>query len=172
MRFFFLAAIVLTIVGAVIVNNAPWVRLRANRLTYLHPYPLRRWPIPSAAAIERFSTRSSEWAGSTTAFIISLAVVLAWLATGPLFAFSDTWQLVINTITSVATFVMVFLIQRAQNKDSLAMHLKLSELIAAVRGSADRMMVVEELTEAELRQLHAHYLELVQARKTDETTRS
>jgi low affinity Fe/Cu permease len=122
--------------------------------------------------IERFSTRASEWAGSTTAFIISLAVVLAWLATGPLFAFSDTWQLVINTITSVATFVMVFLIQRAQNKDSLAMHLKLSELIAAVRGSADRMMVVEELTEAELRQLHAHYLELVQARKTDQTTTS
>jgi low affinity Fe/Cu permease len=123
-------------------------------------------------AIGRFSTRASEWAGSTTAFIISLAVVLAWLATGPLFAFSETWQLVINTITSVATFVMVFLIQRAQNKDSLAMHLKLSELIAAVRGSADRMMVVEELTEAELRQLHAHYLELVQARKTDETTTS
>ena len=123
-------------------------------------------------AIERFSTRASEWAGSTTAFIISLAVVLAWLATGPLFAFSDTWQLAINTITSVATFVIVFLIQRAQNKDSLAMHLKLSELIAAVRGSADRMMVVEELTEAELRQLHAHYLELVQARKTDETTTS
>jgi low affinity Fe/Cu permease len=79
---------------------------------------------------------------------------------------------VINTITSVATFVMVFLIQRAQNKDSLAMHLKLSELIAAFRGSADRMMVVEELTEAELRQLHAHYLELVQARKTDETPSS
>jgi low affinity Fe/Cu permease len=77
-----------------------------------------------------------------------------------LFRYSDTWQLVINTITNIVTFVMVFLIQRAQNKDSLAMQIKLSELLAAVKGSADEMLAVEELSEEELRRLHARYLQL------------
>jgi low affinity Fe/Cu permease len=111
-------------------------------------------------AVEGFSARVSDWAGSTTAFICSLLLVIAWIATGPLFNYSDTWQLVINTITNVVTFVMVFLIQRAQNKDSLAMQVKLSGLLAAIRGSADAMLAVEDLSEEELRALHARYLEL------------
>jgi low affinity Fe/Cu permease len=113
-----------------------------------------------ARSVERFSTQMSDWTGSTAAFVASLLLVFAWTATGPLFRFSDTWQLVINTITNVVTFVMVFLIQRAQNKDSLAMQIKLSELLAVVRGADDRIVAVEELSEEELRHLHARYLQL------------
>jgi low affinity Fe/Cu permease len=110
--------------------------------------------------MERFSTLVSEWSGSTTAFLCSLLLVAAWTATGPLFNYSDTWQLVINTVTNVVTFVMVFLIQRAQKKDSLAMQIKLSELLTATRGPAHPIAGVEELSEEELRRLHARYLEL------------
>ena len=115
-----------------------------------------------ADRIERFSTFISQWAGSTTAFISSLIVVVAWAVAGPLFEYSDSWQLIINTVTSVVTFVMVFLIQRAQNKDTLAVQIKLSELLAATRGSDDPMVAIEALSESELRRLHARYLELVQ----------
>jgi low affinity Fe/Cu permease len=110
--------------------------------------------------MERFSTWVSEWTGSTTAFICSLLVVMAWILTGPLFHYSDTWQLVINTITNVVTFVMVFLIQRAQNKESLATQIKLSELLSAVRQNPGFIVAVEQLSEKELRRLHARYLEL------------
>src|SRR3984893_1167416 len=113
-----------------------------------------------AEAIESISTVTSEWTGSTAAFVISVVIVSVWIITGPLFRYSDTWQLVINTITNVVTFVMVFLIQRAQNKDSLAMQIKLSELLAVLRGADDRIVAVEELSEEELRQLHARYLQL------------
>lgn len=111
--------------------------------------------------IERFSTFISQWAGSTTAFVCSLIVVIAWAVAGPFFKYSDSWQLIINTVTNVATFVMVFLIQRAQNKDALAVQIKLSELLAAARGSDDPMVAIEELSESELRRLHARYIELV-----------
>jgi low affinity Fe/Cu permease len=113
-----------------------------------------------AFSVERFSTQMSDWTGSTVAFVSSLLLVFAWIVTGPVFRFSDTWQLVINTITNVVTFVMVFLIQRAQNKDSLAMQIKLSELLAVLRGADDRIVAVEELSEEELRHLHARYLQL------------
>jgi low affinity Fe/Cu permease len=110
---------------------------------------------------ERFSTFISQWAGSSTALISSLIVVIAWAVAGPLFKYSDSWQLIINTVTNVATFVMVFLIQRAQNKDALAVQIKLSELLAAARGSEDPVVAIEELSESELRRMHARYLELV-----------
>jgi low affinity Fe/Cu permease len=113
-----------------------------------------------ARAIESFSTRVTEWTGSTRGFIGSVLMVVVWMATGPVYRYSDTWQLIINTLTNVVTFVMVFLIQRAQNKDALAMQIKLSELLAAVKGSADEIVAVEELSEDELRRLHARYLEL------------
>jgi low affinity Fe/Cu permease len=116
----------------------------------------RRWTQP----IERFSTSVSQWTGSTPAFVASVLVVLGWVVTGPLFGYSNTWQLVINTITNVITFVMVFLIQRAQNKDTLAMQIKLNELVGAVRGSSNEVIAVEDLSEEELRQLHGRYLEL------------
>ena len=86
--------------------------------------------------------------------------MLAWLITGPLFGFSNTWQLVINTGTTIVTFLMVFLIQRSQNKDALAVQLKLNELVAAMKGASNRLIDVEDLSEDELAALHAHYRKL------------
>lgn len=119
--------------------------------------------------LERFATAATRWTGSTAAFILSCAVVLAWLVTGPLFHYSDTWQLAINTGTTVATFLMVFLIQRSQNKDALAIHLKLNELVAAMEGASNRLIDVEDLTERELAILHQHYQRLVEMAKRDLT---
>jgi low affinity Fe/Cu permease len=122
---------------------------------------------PFGLALERIATGVTWWTGSTTAFILACAVVLAWLITGPLFHYSDTWQLVINTGTTVATFLMVFLIQRSQNKDALAIHLKLNELVAAMEGASNRLIDVEDLTEVELTILHQHYRRLVDMAKRD-----
>lgn len=117
------------------------------------------------ARAEGFSTHVSQWAGSTAAFVAALGVVVVWVLSGPFFRYSDTWQLIINTITSIVAFVMVFLIQRAQNKDTLAMQIKLNELLAAVKGSAEPLVAIEQLSEADLRRLHARYTEL--ARRDD-----
>jgi low affinity Fe/Cu permease len=108
----------------------------------------------------RFATWISEKSGSTPAFMAALSVVVIWAATGPLFHFSDTWQLVINTGTTVVTFLMVFLIQHAQNKDALAVQLKLNEIVAAIDGASNRLISVEDLSEDELELLHAHYRKL------------
>jgi low affinity Fe/Cu permease len=108
----------------------------------------------------RFATWISEKAGSTWAFTIALLVVIVWAATGPLFHYSDTWQLVINTSTTIVTFLMVFLIQRAQNKGELAVQLKLNELVAAVDAANNRLISVEDLSEDELEVLHKHYRKL------------
>jgi len=117
--------------------------------------------------LARFSRRATYWSGTSTAFGIAALTIIVWLATGPLFRFSDTWQLVINTGTTIVTFLMVFLIQRAQNKDSRAVHLKLNELVAAMRGASNRLINVEELTEAEVKVLHEHYCALVELAKAD-----
>jgi low affinity Fe/Cu permease len=114
-----------------------------------------------------FATRVSSATGSTPAFIIALLVVLVWLGTGPLFGYSDTWQLVINTGTTIVTFLMVFLIQRAQNKESLAVQLKLNELVAAVKHASNRLISVEDLSDQELEILHAHYRRLAEMAKDD-----
>ena len=92
-------------------------------------------------------------------------VIIVWLVTGPLFHFSDTWQLVINTGTTIVTFLMVFLIQRAQNKDSLAIQLKLNEIVAAIPGASNRLIDVEDLSEAELKRLHQFYARLAEMAK-------
>lgn len=118
-------------------------------------------------SLERFSTRVSQWAGSSPAFGIALAFVLAWALTGPLFHFSQDWQMVINTGTTIATFLMVFLIQRAQNKESRAVQLKLNEVIASQEGASNRLVGAEELSEEELRILHERYLKLVARVKDD-----
>ena len=117
--------------------------------------------------LERFSTMVTRWTGGTSAFIVALGVIVVWAVTGPLFAFSDTWQLVINTSTTIVTFLMVFLIQRAQNKDSRAIHLKLNELVAAMQGASNRLIDSEDLTEDELELLHQYYTELVTLAKKD-----
>jgi low affinity Fe/Cu permease len=118
---------------------------------------------------ERFSTSVTRWTGSTTAFALACGTIVAWAATGPIFDYSDTWQLVINTGTTIVTFLMVFLIQRTQNKDSLAVQLKLNELVAAIEGSSNRLIDVEDLDEKELRTLHEYYGRLAQMAKKDYT---
>jgi low affinity Fe/Cu permease len=99
--------------------------------------------------------------------MLACLVIIVWVVTGPLFHFSDTWQLVINTGTTIVTFLMVFLIQRSQNKDALAVHLKLNEIVAALEGASNRLIDVEDLTEAEIKTLHAHYKKLVAMAKKD-----
>ncbi|PYQ34929.1 MAG: low affinity iron permease family protein [Acidobacteria bacterium] len=111
---------------------------------------------------ENFARKATQWTGRRQAFGIALGIVVVWLLTGPFFHFSDTWQLVINTGTTVVTFLMVFLIQHAQNKDTRAMELKLNELVAAVAGASNRLIDVENLSEEELDVLHDHYRALVE----------
>jgi low affinity Fe/Cu permease len=119
------------------------------------------------AALERFAHRITEWVGGSWAFAVAVAVIVIWGLTGPLFGFSDTWQLIINTGTTIVTFLMVFLIQRFQNKDAQALHLKLNEIVAAVNGASNRLINVEDLSEAEVRALHRHYQKLVEMAKND-----
>jgi low affinity Fe/Cu permease len=120
----------------------------------------RRQSTAIGARFEAFSKVITAWTGSTAAFGCALGVIVVWAALGPVFRFSDTWQLVINTGTTIVTFLMVFLIQRAQNKDSLALHLKLNEIVAAMEGASNRLVDVESLSEKELAQLHRFYTEL------------
>jgi len=122
---------------------------------------------PHHSLAERFARGITNFTGSSTAFLVALGIVLVWLATGPIFRYSNTWQLVINTGTTIITFLMVFLIQRAQNKDSLALQLKLNELIAAMQGASNRLLNVEDLTENELHTLHRFYRELAAMAKRD-----
>src|SRR3954462_1771991 len=119
-------------------------------------------PRPASVG-ERFENLSkviTQFTGSTTAFGLALGVVILWILLGPVFRFSDTWQLVINTGTTIVTFLMVSLIQRTQNKDSLALHLKLNEIVAAMSSASNRLVDVESLSEDELAQLHRFYHEL------------
>jgi low affinity Fe/Cu permease len=111
-------------------------------------------------SLERMSWAATRWTGSSWAFLAALSVIVIWLATGPLFRYSDTWQLVINTGTTIVTFLMVFLIQRAQNKESLAVQLKLNEIVASLEGASNRLIDVEGLSEEELEALHKHYQHL------------
>ena len=116
---------------------------------------------------EKASTKITAWAGSSYAFGTAFFVVIIWGLTGPLFKFSDTWQLVINTGTTVITFLMVFLIQKTQNKDSKAIQLKLNELIAANSEASNRMVDIEDLSEEELDLLHKFYMELSEKAKAE-----
>src|SRR5947199_8877975 len=111
--------------------------------------------------MERLSGRMTAWTGSSLAFALAVVTILVWAVTGPFFKFSDTWQLVINTGTTIVTFLMVFLIQRSQNKDAMAIQLKLNELVAAVEGASNRLIAVEDLSEEEVQVLKKHYKELV-----------
>jgi low affinity Fe/Cu permease len=123
--------------------------------------------------LERFSMNVTRWTGSSLAFAVACATVLLWLLSGPIFGFSDTWQLVINTGTTIVTFLMVFLIQRTQNKDSMAIQLKLNELVAAMEGASNRLIDIEEVSEDELVALQKYYARLVvMARKDEKLTES
>jgi low affinity Fe/Cu permease len=122
----------------------------------------------SMGPLERFARRATAWTGSSWAFALAVLVIIVWAVTGPMFHYSDTWQLVINTGTTIVTFLMVFLIQRSQNKDSVALHLKLNELVAAIEGASNRLINVEDLSEDEVAVLRKHYCRLVELSKKDE----
>ncbi|HCU25067.1 MAG TPA: hypothetical protein DF383_08620 [Deltaproteobacteria bacterium] len=115
----------------------------------------------------RFATAAARKTGRPLAFTVAVIVIAAWAVSGPLFHFSDTWQLVINTSTTIITFLMVFLIQNTQNRDSEAMHLKLDELIRSNKGAHNTLLDLEELTEAELDRLRERYERLAQAARED-----
>jgi low affinity Fe/Cu permease len=128
---------------------------------------------PAPNVLERLSRSVAGWTGTSWAFAAALGIVLVWLVTGPFFGFSDTWQLIINTGTTIVTFLMVFLIQRSQNRDSAAVHLKLNEIVAALQGASNRLVDVEDLNEEELRTLHGYYAALAEMAKRDhDITRS
>src|SRR5687767_12840652 len=118
-------------------------------------------------SFERLAHRATVFSGTTASFIAALFIIAVWLITGPYFGFSDTWQLVINTGTTIITFLMVFLIQRMQNKDSKAIHLKLNELVASLKGPSNRLIDVEDLTEEELETLGNYYKALAQMAKKE-----
>src|SRR3954447_12176924 len=127
--------------------------------------------VRDAGGWARLATRVTDWAGSTTGFLFAAGTIVLWLITGPFFHYSDTWQLVINTGTTIVTFLMVFLIQRAQNKDALALHLKLNEIVAALEGASNRLIDVEDLSEPEIDALRSYYKRLIElARKDDQLT--
>ncbi|HXD85120.1 MAG TPA: low affinity iron permease family protein [Urbifossiella sp.] len=117
--------------------------------------------------LERVSSWATKWTGSSHAFALAVAVIVVWAALGPVFHFSDTWQLVINTGTTIVTFLMVFLIQRGQNKESVALHLKLNELLASLQGPSNRLINIEDMTEAEINRLHQHFSKLVELARKD-----
>lgn len=108
----------------------------------------------------RFANHTARWTGSSYAFLIAMGIIMAWIISGPLFGFSDTWQLVINTGTTIVTFLMVFLIQNTQNRDSKALQLKLDELIRATEGAHTVLLDLEELEEEELETIRCKYTEI------------
>lgn len=111
-------------------------------------------------AFDRFASRVTRWAGSPIAFATALLSVVVWAALGHFFHYSENWQLVINTGTTIVTFLMVFMIQQSQNKDSIALHLKLNELLAASKQASNRMIGIEDLDEQDLRDVAEFYVRL------------
>jgi low affinity Fe/Cu permease len=122
---------------------------------------------PRAGLFERLASAATSATGKPLAFIIACLVILVWGATGPLFGFSDTWQLVINTSTTIITFLMVFVIQHAQNKETAAIQLKLNELIASQAKASNRLVDVEDLTDAEITTLKKFYVELARLAQSE-----
>jgi low affinity Fe/Cu permease len=119
----------------------------------------------------KFAARCSHYLGSRWAFVFAIGVIVVWALTGPIFHFSDTWQLIINTGTTIVTFLMVFLIQNTQNRDAKAIHLKLNELIHAVDKAKNQMIDVENLSELELEELSKRY-ERIRASSQDRQARN
>jgi len=117
----------------------------------------KRKPVSLGARLEGFSAAVTRWTGTSTAFAFALLIVVVWAILGPVFRFSDTWQLVVNTGTTIITFLMVFLIQSTQNRDSEAIQVKLDELIRLSKGGHNALLDLEELEEAELDRIRQEY---------------
>jgi low affinity Fe/Cu permease len=120
------------------------------------------------SVLEKLARRATAWTGTSAAFALAVVTIVVWVLTGPIFRYSDTWQLVINTGTTIVTFLMVFLLQRSQNKDSVAIHLKLNELVAAVEGASNRLINIEEQSEEDVAILKRHYNRLIELARRDE----
>jgi low affinity Fe/Cu permease len=118
--------------------------------------------------LEQIARWATHWTGSSVAFALALGTIIVWLVTGPFFDFSNTWQLVINTGTTIVTFLMVFLIQRTQNDECLAIQLKLNEIVASMQGASNRLINVEDLSEQELVTLHRFYEHLGKLAKQEQ----
>src|SRR6266704_5712068 len=119
------------------------------------------------AGFGRFSAQMAREAGSAKAFIFAIAIIVGWGAIGPIYHYSDTWQLVINTGTTIITFLMVFLIQNTQNRDARAIHLKLDELIRSVKGARTELIDLEELSDDELEELHKQFKRIAERARAD-----
>lgn len=119
------------------------------------------------SGLEKISSIVTKASGSSAAFVIAFFIIITWLLSGPIFNFSDTWQLVINTGTTIITFLMVFLIQRSQNKDSIAIHIKLNELLVAHEFASNRLVSVEDITEKELKALQLFYKQMALLTKNE-----
>jgi low affinity Fe/Cu permease len=124
-------------------------------------------PPKSKSWFTRFAKWTARVSGRPVTFMIAVVVILAWVITGPIFGFSDTWQLVINTGTTIVTFLMVFLIQNTQNRDAEAMQIKLDELIRAVKGAHNALLDLEELEDEELDRIRNHYEKIAERARGD-----
>jgi low affinity Fe/Cu permease len=124
-------------------------------------------PLKSRSWFTRLAKRTSREAGRPASFVLAVGLILVWLLTGPLFHFSDTWQLVINTSTTIVTFVMVFLIQNTQNRDAEAIQVKLDELLRTTAGAHNALLDLEELEEHELEQIRARYTQLAERSRVE-----
>lgn len=121
---------------------------------------------------ETFASKATKATGSNYAFLTACVVIIAWIVTGPIFGYSDTWQLVINTGTTIVTFLMVFLIQKTQDKDAVAIQIKLNELVASNEKASNRIVSIEELTEEELIKINQYYAKLAELTKKEKSPKS
>jgi low affinity Fe/Cu permease len=127
---------------------------------------------PVTRAFDTFASAVTRWAGSPVAFGLAVIALVVWAVSGPFFHYSDAWQLIINTSTTIVTFLMVFVIQQSQNKDSVAIHLKLNELIAAYRTANNQLIGIEDASEEDLRRIANAYLELANKARTTKADRA
>ena len=124
-------------------------------------------PLKATSRFTRFAKWTARFTGRPMTFVAAFLIILAWALTGPIFHYSDTWQLVINTSTTIVTFLMVFLIQNTQNRDSEAMQIKLDELIRAMKGAHNALLDLEELEEAELDRIREDYAKLARSARSE-----
>ena len=155
-------------IGILICHNR-FVALFLNGLFLKIIFMKKTMQKGKAGFIERLANWGAKAAGSSAAFLGAFTIVLLWAITGPVFHYSETWQLVINTGTTIITFLMVFLIQKSQNKDSLAIQLKLNELVASHEMASNRLVDVENITEDELKVIQKYYAKLSSLNKASQT---